>query len=185
MQGTDNYSLRQALEDAEAFAEDGKQRSYDYDINSKSAFNAALYAAGAGWGTANAIYKVTQSEKANLLRDIIGNPFRPVVVNPDWITPTVLSLARAAYEERPGRLCGHCNGLGRTTPIVLGGYVRCDTCHATGHIEDSTLDPVRLAILSDALEEAGCTDEIILVHLRSPSSHVRGCWALDLLLGKE
>jgi hypothetical protein len=39
--------------------------------------------------------------------------------------------------------------------------------------------------LADALEDAGCTDADILSHLRSPGPHVRGCWALDLLLGKE
>ena len=42
----------------------------------------------------------------------------------------------------------------------------------------------RLAVLSDALEEAGCTDADFLFHLRSEGPHVRGCWALDLLLGK-
>jgi hypothetical protein len=47
------------------------------------------------------------------------------------------------------------------------------------------LDNERLAVLSDALEEANCTDEAILTHLRSPGPHVRGCWALDLVLGKE
>jgi hypothetical protein len=47
------------------------------------------------------------------------------------------------------------------------------------------LDPARLAVLSDALEEAGCTAAEILSHLRSPGPHVRGCWALDLILGKE
>lgn len=46
------------------------------------------------------------------------------------------------------------------------------------------LDPARLAVLSDALEEAGCTDEAILSHLRSPGPHWRGCWALDLVLAK-
>ncbi len=44
------------------------------------------------------------------------------------------------------------------------------------------LDPARLAVLSDALEEAGCTDAEILSHLRSRGPHVRGCWALDLVL---
>jgi hypothetical protein len=47
------------------------------------------------------------------------------------------------------------------------------------------LDPARLAVLSDALEEAGCDDADILNHLRAAGPHVRGCWALDLLLGKE
>jgi hypothetical protein len=47
------------------------------------------------------------------------------------------------------------------------------------------LDPVRLAVLGDALEEAGCTNTEILDHLRGPGPHVRGCFVLDLLLGKE
>jgi hypothetical protein len=40
-----------------------------------------------------------------------------------------------------------------------------------------------LPILADALEDAGCSDESILSHLRSPGPHVRGCWALDLVRG--
>jgi hypothetical protein len=47
------------------------------------------------------------------------------------------------------------------------------------------LDPARLAVLADALEEAGCTNADILSHCRSPGPHVRGCWVVDLILGKE
>jgi hypothetical protein len=43
----------------------------------------------------------------------------------------------------------------------------------------------RLPILGDALEEAGCTSAELLAHCREPGEHVRGCWAVDLLLGKE
>jgi len=43
----------------------------------------------------------------------------------------------------------------------------------------------RLPILADALEEAGCTEVVILKHLRSPGMHIRGCWVVDLILGKE
>jgi hypothetical protein len=43
----------------------------------------------------------------------------------------------------------------------------------------------RLPILADALEDAGCTDTELLGHLRGPGPHVRGCWALDLVLGKS
>ena len=42
----------------------------------------------------------------------------------------------------------------------------------------------RLPILADALEEAGCTDREILDHCRGPGPHVRGCWVVDLFLGK-
>jgi hypothetical protein len=47
------------------------------------------------------------------------------------------------------------------------------------------LDNAGLAILADALEEAGCDNADILSHLRGPGEHVRGCWVVDLLLGKD
>ena len=43
----------------------------------------------------------------------------------------------------------------------------------------------RLPILADALEDAGCDNAAILSHCRGPGEHVRGCWVVDLLLGKE
>jgi hypothetical protein len=46
------------------------------------------------------------------------------------------------------------------------------------------LDPARLAVLADAMEDAGCDDVAILGHLRTPGPHVRGCHVLDLLFGK-
>jgi hypothetical protein len=52
-------------------------------------------------------------------------------------------------------------------------------------LPDGNLDPTRLAILADALEEAGCAKESILAHLRGPGPHVRGCWAVDLLLARS
>jgi hypothetical protein len=45
------------------------------------------------------------------------------------------------------------------------------------------LDPDRLAILADAIEEAGSTDAKLLKYLRGPGPHVRGDWAVDLVLG--
>lgn len=53
------------------------------------------------------------------------------------------------------------------------------------HLPSGELDPTRLAILADALEDAGCTDRQILDPLREPGPHVRGCFAVDLLLAKE
>jgi hypothetical protein len=42
-----------------------------------------------------------------------------------------------------------------------------------------------LPLLADALEDADCTDADLLGHLRGPEPHVRGCWAVDLVLGKS
>jgi len=41
-----------------------------------------------------------------------------------------------------------------------------------------------LPILADALEDAGCDNEALLAHCRLPGPHVRGCWAVDALLGR-
>jgi hypothetical protein len=41
-----------------------------------------------------------------------------------------------------------------------------------------------MPILADALQDAGCDNNDILVHCRSPGEHVRGCWVVDLVLGK-
>jgi hypothetical protein len=43
----------------------------------------------------------------------------------------------------------------------------------------------RLPILADALMDAGCSDDRLLSHLRSAGPHVRGCWVVDLVLGKR
>jgi hypothetical protein len=46
------------------------------------------------------------------------------------------------------------------------------------------LDSARLDVLADALEEVGCTDREVLDHLHGPGQHIRGCWAVDLCLGR-
>jgi hypothetical protein len=42
-----------------------------------------------------------------------------------------------------------------------------------------------MPILADMLEEAGCTNADILNHCRNGGEHVRGCWVVDLILGRE
>src|SRR5262245_22094175 len=101
---------------------------------------------------ADPIWAAEEEAQANLVRDIRGNPFRPVAFDGAWRTPTVLQLAQSAYEER--------------------------------RLPRGLLDPARLAVLADALEEGGCTAAELLAHLRSGGEHVRGCWALDAVLGR-
>jgi hypothetical protein len=54
---------------------------------------------------------------------------------------------------------------------------------AQGIYDDRAFD--LLPILADALEDAGCDNADILNHCRQPGEHARGCWVVDLLLGKE
>jgi hypothetical protein len=84
---------------------------------------------------------------SRVVRDIVGNPFRPVAFDPAWRTSDVMVLARGIYEER-------------------------------------AFD--RMPILADALQDAGCDNEDVLNHCRDAKQvHVRGCWVVDLVLGKE
>jgi hypothetical protein len=53
---------------------------------------------------------------------------------------------------------------------------------AQGIYEEHGFD--RLPILADALEEAGCVSQEVLQHCRNQGEHVRGCWVVDLILGK-
>jgi hypothetical protein len=53
---------------------------------------------------------------------------------------------------------------------------------AQGIYEDHAFD--HLSVLADAIEEAGCADAAFIDHLRSTGPHVRGCWVVDLILGK-
>jgi len=54
---------------------------------------------------------------------------------------------------------------------------------AAGIYEERAFD--RLPILADALEDAGCTDIVLLEHCRGPGPHARGCWALDFIRGAD
>jgi hypothetical protein len=95
--------------------------------------------------------------QCDLLRDIFGNPFQPA--------PTI-GRAQLAW-----------NGQ-----VVVR---LAQSAYDDRHLPGGTLDPARLAILADALEEAGVTDTLLLEHLRGPSVHVRGCFVLDVILGKS
>ncbi len=83
------------------------------------------------------------------MRDLFGNPFQASTVVAAHRTPTVVSLARVAYDER--------------------------------HLPSGELDPHRLVVLADALEEAGAPCELV-AHLRGPGPHWRGCHVVDLCL---
>jgi hypothetical protein len=95
--------------------------------------------------------------QAVLLRDIVGNPFHSTTLNLTWLNWNAGLIRQLAQASYDERQL------------------------PSGH-----LDHDRLAVLADALEEAGVTDEDILGHLRKPGAvHVRGCHIVDLLLARE
>ena len=101
----------------------------------------------------------TRRQVCHLIREVVGNPFRPWAVVPDWLGGGVV---------QPD---------GRT--VRVGDVARR---LAEGIQADQAFD--RLPILADALEEGGVTDPELLTHCRGGAGHVRGCWAVDVVLGK-
>jgi hypothetical protein len=57
--------------------------------------------------------------------------------------------------------------------------------YAEGFLSSGELDNATLAVLADALEEAGCSDAEVLGHLRGPGPHVPGCWPVDLIRARK
>jgi hypothetical protein len=84
---------------------------------------------------------------ADLFRDVVGNPFRPVAFDAAWRSDTAVSIAKGMYESH---------------------------------------DFSPMPILADALQDAGCNNDDVLNHCRDANAtHVRGCWVVDSVMGKE
>lgn len=89
---------------------------------------------------------IGRREQCCLLRDVIGNPFRPIAWQPKGLSAEVLKQAEAIYRTQ-----------------------------AFDHVP----------ALAATLRDGGCTDTAILEHCLGQEPHVRGCWVIDLLLGKR
>ncbi len=151
--------------------------------------------------------------QAALLREIAGNPFRPVgserarrrpgdkrgleseparlrKVRPaERVAATAVAAADAGerLSGTPAAAPGRAGAWGHEAP---GPADRLDawltpTVRALAETAYDVRDWTLLQVLADALEEAGCDSADLLGHLRSPGPHVCGCWAVDLVLGKE
>jgi len=95
--------------------------------------------------------------------------------------PTAEPAAQCALlRDLSGRLRRPHARLAEVAPEWGGGAARKV---AEGIYLDRAWDD--LPVLADALEEGGCAEEDLLRHLRAPGPHVRGCWVVDLVLGKE
>lgn len=75
------------------------------------------------------------------------------------------ALEEAGLEPHRKEQCDSCDGMGGYNEIGPNTFwQRCTECDGAGHI---------------------VATNPILDHLRSPGPHVRGCWALDLILRKS
>jgi hypothetical protein len=107
---------------------------------------------------ANQAHIVELSKQADLLRDLFGLfPFRPAAIDSSVLTWHGGTVARLA-----------------------------ESVYQERNLPEGTLDSGGITGLADTLEEAGLDQQEALHHLRQHGSlHVRGCWVIDQLLGKD
>jgi len=116
------------------------------------------------WAAAHSLVKKTKGNvpwrafgkvQCDFLRDLFS-PFRPLTIDPAWLAWDAGCIARLAQAAYQER-----------------------------HLPSGYLDNARLGILADALVDAGCDDDSLLNHLRGPGPHMRGCFAVDAILGRR
>ncbi len=152
-----------------------------------------LHDAVAVWSERNLPRQLPDAEtRAALLRDVVGNPFRQV----KWwrLRKNMLDLGPSTHESWVP--------YEHVVPILRWESGIIPTLAQSMY---DSRDFSKMPILGDMLEDAGCTDPQILEHCRRPTKitintgpgdygdeylyvddpHVRGCWVVDLILGKE
>jgi hypothetical protein len=97
----------------------------------------------------------------DLMRELVGNPFRAWGISPPWLASGI----RVAPDGTSVTLSLSAMDLAREIDV----HRRFDL----------------LPILADELEASGCTNPGLLHHCRHGTQHLRGCWAVDLVLGRE
>jgi hypothetical protein len=144
-------------------------------IDGATAMNAEW---GAGWAARNVVEALTDRNLLNLRRSSSGD-IR------DWASARLERKQSSDHAERTIQathlrdICGNpfrsatFNPSWRTLSVVRLAQTIYDE-RSFGKMPD----------LGDALERSGCRDEAMLNHCRESGEHVRGCWVVDLVLGK-
>lgn len=167
--------FRLSVEVAERFS-DGKATSEElfaaWQDGSAAATTSAWHAAS------STSCRLSGSAAAAVQGDRIGGPAQ--------------AAAQASETKKHAELLRHIIGPLLFRPVAFDPACLTRTVQALAqatyenrNLPSGTLDNDRLVVLADALEDAGCGNAEILDHLRQPGDHVRGCWCVDLILGKE
>src|SRR5918994_3446369 len=124
--------------------------------------------------------------------EIRGDKVRLGVVSPKDVPVHREEVYEAIYGQKAPivlRRAGACDPLWRIYRHVgMEGFDpswRTSTAVGLARTMYESRDFAAMPILADALEEAGCDSPDVLAHCRADTPHVRGCWVVDLVLGKS
>jgi hypothetical protein len=194
---------RRAVKVAEAFADDQTSQEELQAVRSAAEVarqNTQPAASGAtparedvfAYGFASLAELLTQADfiyrhMAQDVADVVsGIAFRAAIPPQLWGTAEGEAVAMKVFDASGPVECDlvreiFCNPL---RPVSVAPTWRTPQAIAIAQTVYDERQWQDLPLLADALEDAGCTDEAILSHCRGPGPHARGCWPVDLLLGK-
>jgi hypothetical protein len=168
-------AVKQCVETSEGFA-DGVVTEQELDAAHRKGIIAFTEAVHRSLTKLDDATYMTKLDRMGISVDLTPNPL-PIakvheLVGEEHLKPCGVPLLRCIF----GNL---------SRPVTLDPTCLTSTVKqlAESIYQDRAFD--RLPILADALEESGCRQEEVLKHLRSRGEHVRGCWALDLVTGRE
>lgn len=124
-------------------------------------YAAATLASDAATAARQASPVLPPAAQADLLRCLWGNPFRPVDTAPMYRPPL-----------------WHASDDARLTVFALAKAAYDE------RLPSGLLDPARLAVLADALEDAGCGEAALLSHLRETERVCGRCGGTGFLFGQ-
>lgn len=176
----------EAVQVAERFA-DGLATSAERKHARKEAVKAVNRSAG--WGGINDLMAVADSAIARILCPP-GRIYRECGTLPRMVVAAVRVVNAQASDDMKQAQAMLLRDIFRNPyrPVVINPAIITWNDGTVPKIAQAIYDERafdRMPILADALEEAGCTIPDILIHCRQPGEHIRGCWAVDLILGKE
>src|SRR5262249_37179360 len=135
-------------------------------------------AANACWETASAVWS------ARGFRSSVERAAQESAEVAAWIGLSV-NLIDARAKQSQCLRCIVGNPFRQAMDDSTRSLRNCGTAVTLAHSIYDTQDFATLPVLGDALEEAGCDNKDIIEHCRQTEKHVRGCWVVDLLQGKQ
>jgi hypothetical protein len=173
-------SIRAAVETAERFADGTASADELARARAGAEVPASQMSRSFWWGDEGTSQDVWYSVAVHPT----GCPLHELVAHYTWVNSTLRSLFAMRSQRLEAALLRDIFGNPFRRVILYPLWLTSDVVAlARGIYDDRAFD--RMPILADALQDAGCDNDDILSHCRGPGPHVRGCWVVDMLLGKE
>jgi hypothetical protein len=196
---TDERS-RHAIDVADSFA-DGFASKDELETTRRGAREAVRYVAGLSYPSSYA--RNVAKRAAEAVAELVGKSVFKVAGSISTAVIEAASVAAGLEGAKRGVYASFCSAKQQSLrtehtrflhnifgnpfrPVAFDAAWRTSTAVmlARGMYESRDFSP--MPILADALQDAGCDSADILNHCRDPrATHVRGCWVVDLTLGKS